>query len=170
MRMAFIRCFVTRLASTTVLVVLAACGSMNPYNVPEGEGAFLQNHVVKVGNAMYRYRFVHAEDEFLSPGLFTTTSEYYALFTIPPGEVSVHVIIEYFPRLMRFGAHLMPGNMREIHTRVSFDAFEGQTYQVACEIKNNLAHVWIEDMAGNRVSGIATASDYYGYGLPDPAQ
>jgi hypothetical protein len=53
---------------------------------------------------------------------------------------------------------------------VSFDAFEGQTYHVACEIKNNLAYVWIEDIDGNRVSEIATATDTYGYGLPDPAR
>lgn len=170
MKIHFVPCTAIRLAATGVLLVSAACGSMNPYDVPEGEGAFLQNRVVKEGNAMYRYQFVHADDKFLDPGFFTTENVYEALYTIPLGEVSVHVMIEYFPRLMKLGAHFLPGNIREIHTRVSFDAFEGQTYQVACEIKNDLAHVWIEDMAGNRVSGIATASDYYGYGLPDPAQ
>lgn len=149
---------------------VAACGSTNPYNVSEEEAAFLQNRIVKEARSMYLYEFLHADDEFLDPGWLTTKSVADARYSVPPGEVSVHVKITYYPRLMALRAHYLPGNMREIHTRVSFDAFQGQTYQVACEIKNNLAYVWVEDMAGKRVSQIATATDYYGYGLPDPAQ
>ena len=156
-----------RLAATGVLLVSAACGSMNPYDVPEGEGAFLQNRIVKEARSMYAYQFLGADYEFLKTW---TKNDYHVQYPIPPGEISVYVKITYYPRLMALAAHYMPGNMREIHTRVSFDAYEGETYQVACEIKNNLAHVWIEDVAGNRVSGVVTASDYYGYGLPDPAQ
>jgi len=170
MKMASVPRIVKRPASITVLLILAACGSTNPYNVPEGEGAFLQNSVVKEGNAMYRYQFVHAEDEFLDPGLLSTKNVYYALYTIPRGDISVHVMVEYFYRLMRFGAHFMPGNYREIHSRMSFTAVEGETYQVACEVKNKLAYIWIEDAAGEQVSQTMTATDYYGYGLPDPAQ
>ena len=149
------------------LIAVTACGSTNPYDVPEDEAAFLQNRVVKEARSMYAYQFLHADDEFLTTW---TKNEFHVRYTIPPGQISVHVKITYYPRLMALGAHYMSGNMREIHTRVSFDAYEGETYQVACEIKNNLAYVWIEDIAGNRVSGIVTASDYYGYGLPDPAQ
>lgn len=155
------------LVNVLVLVLLSGCGSTNPYNVPEGEGAFLQNRIVKEPRSMYAYQFLHADDEFLTTW---TKNEYTMKYPIPPGEISVHVMVTYFPRLMALGAHYLPGNIREIHTRVSFDAFEGQTYHVACEIKNNLAYVWIEDIDGNRVSEIATATDTYGYGLPDPAR
>jgi hypothetical protein len=70
---------------------------------------------------------------------------------------------------MRFGAHFMPGNMRDIDSRISFIAVEGETYQVACEIRSNLAYIWIEDSAGDQVSQVVTATDRYGYGLPDPS-
>ena len=158
------------LAGIFVLIALVACGTTNPYDTPEDEGAFLRNRLVKEARAMYLYQFLHADDEFLDPGLFTTKTPANARYTIPPGQVSVHVMIVYYPRLMALNAHYMPGNSREIHSRLSFDAYQGETYQVACEIRNNLAYVWIEDFAGDRVSEVATASDRYGYGLPDPAQ
>jgi hypothetical protein len=52
---------------------------------------------------------------------------------------------------------------------MSFTAVEDETYQIACEVKNNLPYIWIEDATGERVSQTMTVTDYYGYGLPDPA-
>ncbi len=153
----------TLVASIVARSVLIGCGSTNPYNVPEGEGAFLQNRVVKEGKAMYRNRFLHADGEFLQPGLLST-HEYYALYTIPSGEVSVNVNIDYFPNYTFFSN----ANPRTIVRAISFVAEEGQTYQIACRVKDKLAYIWIEDTAGNQVSGTVAAGDIFGYGLKDP--
>ena len=152
-------------ASVVALSVLTGCGSTNPFNVPEGEGAFLQNQVVKEGKAMYRYRFLGADGEFLDPGLLSTTNVYYALYTIPSGEVWVKIQIDYFPKFTVFSY----ANPRTILRAISFVAAEGQTYQIACKVQDDRAHIWIEDAAGNQVSETVTAGEYYGYGLPDPA-
>lgn len=155
---------VTRLAFVAALAVLAACGSINPYNLPEGQGAYLQNQEVIDGRTLYRNQFIHVNGEYLDVGIFTTKNVYEAKYTIPFGEVSANMKVDYFPRLP-----LSYANPRLIRSTVAFVAAEGQTYRIACEVKDNLAYIWIEDVAGNQVSETVTAVDYFGVVLTDPA-
>ena len=145
------------------MAAVACCASVNPFNVPEGQGAFLQNQRVRDGSAVYRNRFIHANGEYLDVGLFSNENVDTATYTIPSGEVSVNIMVDYYPRMPPVS--LVPRGIRVI---MPFVAVEGQTYRIDCRVRDNLAHVWIEDAGGNQVSETAIVPDEFGRALPSP--
>ena len=63
---------------------IGSCLSINPYNEPEGKGAYLKNRIEYKGKARYSYFFVSAGKKGFSPGLIT-----------PEGKAIYKILIAY---------------------------------------------------------------------------
>jgi len=80
-------------------LLLTGCPSVNPYHVPAGEGAYLQNHRENQGRSYFEFLFNNAVTsegrESFTPE--ATDAAYVAHYTIPPGDLTVGLTIRYFP-------------------------------------------------------------------------
>jgi len=78
---------------------LTGCASVNPFGVPEGKGAYLQNREEFKGESYFVYEFKSAitatGDERFEPDM--TTAAYDARYQIPPGEMTLGLKILYYP-------------------------------------------------------------------------
>ena len=91
---------VSRFASVIVVaLLLAGCISVNPFQVATGEGAFLKNRAELKGESYYLYMFTNAttasKKGWFEPDLTMARDD--AVYTIPPGEMSVGLIVYYYP-------------------------------------------------------------------------
>ena len=140
---------------------LVSCLSINPYNEPEGKGAYLKNRIEYKGKARYSYFFVSAGKKGFSPGLITPEGE--AVYKIPSGKMGLRLKIVYTPKA-RSGISLE--DQYEIWVlKINLKSLEGYTYQINCKIENGKAYVWIEEVSGKKVSetvfGLKADYPYY---------
>lgn len=163
------------IASVITWALLAGCGSTNPYQVPEGEGAYVRNRMVSQGRAAFSYMFTGVGDETLAPKVSAINARY----KIPVGENIISVKILYGPSggLTPFSSpysiyvikvdwdapqDLMSSGLRGIR----LDAVKGETYEIACRIDGGLAYVWLEDRAGEKVTAeVLGIGKYEGYNV-----
>jgi len=80
-------------------LLLTGCPAVNPYHVPAGEGAHLQNRRANQGSSYFEFLFKNAVttegQESFEPE--ATDAAYEALYTIPSGDLTVGLTIRYFP-------------------------------------------------------------------------
>ncbi|TNF92922.1 MAG: hypothetical protein EP297_12890 [Gammaproteobacteria bacterium] len=79
---------------------LASCASVNPYNVPEGQGAYLLNTGQRHGGAKYIYEFTSAvtskgKEYFFSDSAAIAKKD--VIYKIPSGKMTLGLKILYFP-------------------------------------------------------------------------
>ena len=127
---------------------LVSCASINPYNVPEGNGAYLKNRIEYRGKARYSYFFLAAGEKDFWPGWTTPGGK--AVYKIPSGKMVLRQMIVYTP-------DVRPGYAREDQyqiwvLKVNLNALEGHTYQMNCMIEKGKAFIWIEEAGGKKVS------------------
>jgi len=184
----------------SVCIFLINCASVNPYGVPEGEGAILQSTTERNGKAKYIYRF-----KTVTTGTGTKKPLFVPKIIIPPGEIMVGVTIKYYYK----GSYLELSLMQQVKVDlmawdlsyesqaehdyyhngigihvlndenwkgIKFDALKGETYHVNSRIENGKAFIWIEVNKGEKVSEIVRGyglrfEDYWLWEtLPDPAE
>ena len=161
---------------------LTSCASVNPYNVPEGEGAYLKNRIEYKGKSTYVYLFVDAATSAGRKGFDYTSdvADHDSIYRIPSGEIALGLTIKYFPKSRppsTFGdfleamskpfspatwARVKPFEIFIINPKVKvsgvegikLDALEGHTYQINCKIEDGKAYLWIEDESGKIVSEV----------------
>ena len=137
----------------TILAIIAfffigSCLSINPYNEPDGKGAYLKNRIEYKGKARYSYFFVSAGKKGFSPGLITPEGK--AIYKIPSGKMALRLKIVYTPEA-RSGFFLE--DQYEIWVlKINLNALEGYTYQIDCMLENGKAYIWIEEVSGEKVS------------------
>ena len=127
---------------------LVSCSSINPYQVPEGKGAYLKNRIEYKGKARYSYFFLSAGKEELWPGWITPQGK--AIYKIPSGRMVLRLKIVYTP-------DVRPGYALEDQyeiwvLKINLNALEGHTYQMNCKIEKGKAFIWIEEDGGKKVS------------------
>jgi hypothetical protein len=171
---------------------LASCASLNPYNIEEGKGAYLQNRREIKGKARYisEFRSIRPEaygGQHRSLKLMIA-DEKGDVFTVPTGKLILGLDIYYSPKVV-FRSYVcnlerfydlvvinpkvdMPSSALQ---GIEINALEGHVYHVNCKIEDGKAFIWIEDEDGNRVSEVVRGFrvDYSGYSLwenlPSPA-
>jgi hypothetical protein len=160
-------------ASIIVFTLLTACASTNPYNVPEGEGAYVRNRMVAQGRASFSYLFTAVGDEQFAPKVTTINARY----KIPPGENVLSVQIQYGPSggLTPFSS---PYNIYVVKVDwdapqdrwssglrgLTLNAVTGETYEIGCRIEDGKAYVWLETSAGEKVTEeVLGIGKYEGY-------
>jgi hypothetical protein len=87
----------------TASLFLISCASINPYDIPEGQGAYLKNRAEQKGKAKYIYAF---NDAVTTEGKKSfepdsTTAEKDAIYKIPSGEVTLGLRILYSPEAVQ---------------------------------------------------------------------
>lgn len=88
-----------------ILLILAAlflvsCASVNPYEVPEGEGAYLKNWKEVKGESEFDYVF---KDAVTTKGKKRFEHDQYTannIYKIPSGEITLGLVIYYYPEGM----------------------------------------------------------------------
>jgi len=185
------RYFEIKLLILLIVSSLFITGCINPYNIPEGEGAYLKNRKELRGKSKYIYWFSSAvssdEDKIFAPGI--TTAKYDAVYKIPSGEILLIFYAFYYPRSgegttveealsISFKYLFSPDarsrfsditEMYEIIASVKINALKGNTYQINGKIENNKAYLWIEDDNGTKVSEMVQGRNTTSYGpLPNP--
>jgi hypothetical protein len=165
---------------------LAGCSSVNPYGLNEGTGAYLKERLEYRGKARFAYVFTAAETsegkKYFDMGLIRR--EEVMIYKIPPGEITLNLKIIYTPEVRSYITRhfedkyeirvikLDPFILEDMTIEeaesfrtsglkgISFNALEGQTYQINCKIDNGKAYIWIEDISGKKVS-----QDVFGIGV-----
>jgi hypothetical protein len=169
-----------------VCLFLTNCASVNPYELSEGEGAYLENTAEQIGKARYIYSFanISTSEGFKSFGDAGLTK-----LTVPTGNVALGIDIRYFPEgnlsdlsFMEnmelttkalalsseaqarhdylnygIGVYVFNGQSWE---GIKLEVLEGETYKIKSEISKGKAFIWIEDSRGTKVS-----ETFRGYGL-----
>lgn len=172
----------------SLLLFLVGCAAVNPYDVPEGDGAYLKNRKEIRGNATLRYyfssaRIANGEQMHLS-SFWRDTGE---IFLIPSGEVHLGLKINYHYKggMKSFGEALsasftylyssesrakVAAAMEEVDilAEVKVNALKGQTYQIKSNIEGGKVLIWIEDDRGMRVSEVVRGRSHFGDNVPDP--
>ncbi len=87
------------IALIIAFLYLASCASINPYNLAEGEGAYLKNRQEHIGKAKFIYLF---NDAITSTGKKSfdpdiNTAEWDTIYNVPSGELTLGLRIIYFP-------------------------------------------------------------------------
>ena len=178
-----------------ILLIVSLCfitSCINPYNVTEGEGAYLKNRKELRGKSKYIFWFssavTSAGDKTFGPGL--TTAKYDAVYTIPSGEILLIFYAYYYPRsgedpavgeaLSLSFKYLFSSDARSRHSDIiemyeiiasaKINALKGNTYQINGKVENNKAYFWIEDDSGSKVSETVRGwNTTWPYGpLPNP--
>jgi hypothetical protein len=173
----------------SLFLFIVGCAAVNPYNVPEGEGAYLKNRREIRGNASLWYyfssvRIANGEQRRLS-SFWRDTDE---IFEIPSGEVYLDLTIVYHYKggIHSFGealsasfTYLYSSESRKkvedarkaVDIRadnIKVDALKGQSYQIKSNIEDGKVLIWIEDDKGMRVSEVVRGFSSFGDSLPDP--
>jgi hypothetical protein len=176
----------------SLFLFLVGCAAVNPFNVPEGDVAYLKNREEIRGNTILRYYFSSAmiangEQKRLS-SFWRGTDE---IFEIPSGEVYLGLKIHYqYKRgIKSFGealstsfTYLYSSESRakvdaaadaaravvDILAEVKVNALKGQTYQIKSNIENGKVLIWIEDDKGIKVSEVVRGRSRFGENVPDP--
>jgi len=80
----------------SLLLFLVGCATVNPFNVPEGDGTYLKNREEIRGNTILRYYFSSAMiangEQMRLSSFWRGTDE---IFEIPSGEVYLGLKISY---------------------------------------------------------------------------
>lgn len=134
------------------VLLLAGCATPNPFAVPPGQAAVLENTYLSV-QGTYNGYFFRAVDrqamgkDFVSlrPGLMKAERE--AAYTIPAGRRGIKMVMVYAPDGV---AAFKP----QFHMwgYVVVDAMAGQRYRGRGHVSSDRALMWIEDEWGRRVS------------------
>ena len=81
-------------------LLMAGCASVNPYNVSEGEGAYLKNRSEYKGKSYFLYEFRTAvtlqERKSFEPDAATARDD--AIYNIPSGHITLGGKILYYPK------------------------------------------------------------------------
>lgn len=174
------RYFEIKLLILLIVSSLFITGCINPYNIPEGEGAYLKNRKELRGKSKYIYWFSSAvssgENKIFAPGI--ATAKYDAVYKIPSGEILLIFYAFYYPRsaegitveeALSISFKYLFSPMYEIIASVKINALKGNTYQINGKIENNKAYLWIEDDNGTKVSEMVQGRNTTSYGpLPNP--
>jgi len=82
-----------------IVLLLAGCVSVNPFQVAGGERAYLKNRAESQGASYFLYTFIHAttaaKKGWFEPDVTTALDD--AVYTIPAGEMTVGLIVYYYP-------------------------------------------------------------------------
>ena len=84
----------------TIILILTfcflfGCASINPYNVPDGKGAYLKNRIEYKGEARYSYFFLAAGEKDFWQGWTTPAGK--AIYKIPSGTTNLALMVVYTP-------------------------------------------------------------------------
>lgn len=79
---------------------LSGCASINPFEVPQGEGAYLKNREEFKGQSYFVYDFINASTikDYKSFEPDATTATYDAVYQIPSEEMTIALKILYYPK------------------------------------------------------------------------
>jgi hypothetical protein len=173
----------------SLFLFLVSCASVNPYNVSEGDGAYLKNREEIRGKTILRYYFSSVKIANGEPmRLYSFWKDTDEIFEIPSGEVYLGLKINYHYKggIKSFGEALsasftylyssesrakVDAAMAEVDIfaeDIKVNALKGQTYQIKSNIEDGKVLIWIEDDKGMRVSEVVRGFSSFGGNVPDP--